>query len=345
MKNLVQFLQLFADEGAAAAPAGGTETAPAAEIETAEVPVKVGDTMADGTTVENAKVAAALNRQLNRHPELRKVYGQTGAQPAQIQQAQPAQIRPEQTDSQESVPAEQTAEEKWEALKKGEYKEMYGRDVQNAIRDRFKNQSDAQQKLDGMQPMLQALMKKAGAESVEELQELILNDDSLYEDEAEARGMTVEQYKHMKELEDEHARNEAEKQQREQHQMLQNHVATVRQQAEELKQMFPGFDLDKEMTNPDFVRMTMPGQLSVKQAYMALHGDELIPQLMTYGMDRAKEQIGQTIQAQRQRPAEGAMSGKSQQAAEPKIDPAKLTRKEREMYKKLARQGYYVSFD
>ena len=78
---------------------------------------------------------------------------------------------------------------------------------------------------------------------------------------------------------------------------------------------------------------------------MALHGEELIPQLLGYGMDRAKQQMGQTIQAQRMRPAEGAMNGQSQVAAEPKIDPAKLSRKEREMYKQLVRKNVFVSFD
>ena len=97
--------------------------------------------------------------------------------------------------------------------------------------------------------------------------------------------------------------------------------------------------------NPEFVKLTMPGGISVKQAYMALHGDELIPQLMGYGMNRAREQMGQTIQAQRIRPAEGAMSGKSQAAAEPKIDPSKLTRDEMKMYKQMIRKGTFVSFD
>ena len=157
--------------------------------------------------------------------------------------------------------------------------------------------------------------------------------------------MTVEKYKYMRQLEDEHERNEAEKRQRAQQQMLQQHVGSIRQQAEELKQMFPGFNLDQEMLNPEFVKLTMPGGISVKQAYMALHGDELIPQLMGYGMNRAREQMGQTIQAQRIRPAEGAMSGKSQAAAEPKIDPSKLTRDEMKMYKQMIRKGTFVSFD
>ena len=127
--------------------------------------------------------------------------------------------------------------------------------------------------------------------------------------------------------------------------MLQQHVSTIRQQAEELKQMFPSFNIDQEMENPEFIKLTQPGGISVKKAYMALHADELIPQLMGYGMQKAREQMGQTIQAQRARPAEGAMSGKNPAAAEPRINPRNLTRAEMKKYKDLIRMDKFTSFD
>ena len=84
-------LQYFADE-AAAAPAEVADPGTAAE---GPESFNVGDELADGTKVESAQVAAALNRQMKRHPELRKVYGQRQpaqpAQPAQQQQTQPSQ--------------------------------------------------------------------------------------------------------------------------------------------------------------------------------------------------------------------------------------------------------------
>ena len=85
---------------------------------------------------------------------------------------------------------------------------------------------------------------------------------------------------------------------------------------------------------------------SVKQAYDAIHGDELRAQAVAYGMDRTRQQLGQTIQAQQARPGEGAMSGKNQAAAaEPKINPANMTRKDREAYKRMIRKGVPISFD
>lgn len=323
--------QLFADEGAAAEPAGGgMETGTAAEAGTEAQTVNVGDTLSDGSQVQDPQVAAAMNKRLRQHPELREAFF------GQKEQAQePAMQQP--------APAEPTIEEWAEAKKK--FAKFYGEDVGNAVRDRFKNQDDLRQKLDSMQPMLDALMIKTGAENVEELQKLIVDDDSLYEDKAEEMGMSVEAYKNFKALQDEHDKRAAEDAKRAASEMMRSHVANIRRQAEELKQQFSNFDLDKEMLNPEFIQMTKPGGITVKQAYLALHGDELIPQSINYGMNKAKEQLGQTIQAQKARPAEGAMTGKNPAAAEPRINPRNLSRAEMKKYKELIRMDKFTSFD
>ena len=344
MNRIVMDLQWFTEAGAAAAEApaaaGGTGSESAAEMPAG--PVNVGDTLADGTQVKSAKVAATLEKQMKRHPELRKVYGQ-GVPQGQAQQAPaaagPAQGTPGQTQ-------ENTIQKRWEELKKGEFREMYGQDVQKAIQDRFKNQEDANRQLESMQPMLQALMKKAGVESVQELSELILDDDSLYEDEAEEMGMTVERYKEFKALQDEHDRRQQEDRQAQERQFWTNHFSSLAAQAEELKKTFPNFDLQAEMQNETFRRLTMPNSgVNLEDAYYAVHRRELGPQIMAYGMNRAREQMGQTLQAQRQRPVEGAMKGQAQAAAEMKIDPRKLDPKERQRIRDLVHRGKKISFD
>lgn len=345
-------LQLFAEEGAAAAapaPAGGgAETGNAADTGSIAGELRVGDTLGDGTQVTDAKVAAALNRQMNRHPELRKVYGQNQKQAAQAQQAQaaPQQGEPEQVNQPDELQA------RWDAAKKGEFKELFGNDVQKAIKDRFKNQADATQQLTAVNEELGKykkitglLMQKAGAENFDEFSQMVEDDDSLYEEEAEAMGMPVEAYKNFRKLQEEHDAAIAREQRAEERERNMQHLAGLQQQAEEMKQMFPNFDLQSEMANPEFFRLTAPGGITVKQAYMALHGDELIPQLMGYGMQRAQEQMGQTLQAQRSRPAEGAMSAKNQAAAEPALNPASLARGERNKIKEYVRKYGPVSFD
>ena len=335
MKKYAMNLTLFAEGGAA--PAGGGADAGTA-AESAPVAVNIGDTMNDGSTVADAQVAAAMNRQLKRHPEMRERY---------FGQVQPAQEQAEQQATQEDQNAAgNTAEDRWNELKKGEYREQYGRDVQNAVRERFKNQEDARQKLESMQPMLAALMKKQGVDSVEALQESILNDDSLYEEEAEEAGMTVEGFRMYKQMEDENKRIKAQEEQQRNDAILRQHVAGLVQQADELKKTFPNFDLREELQNETFRDLVKPGsKIGLADAYFAIHREDLQKQLLGYGMQRAQQQMGQTIAAQGMRPQEGAMSSRNAAAAEPKINPKNLSKEERKAYKDLARKGTYVSFD
>jgi len=325
--------QLFADEGAAAAPAGGgAEAGTAAESGTAEQTVNVGDTLSDGSQVQDPQVAAAMNKRLKQHPELRDAFfGQKAEQQIQGQQ---------------QMPAEEPTPEQWAEAKK-KFAKFYGDDVKSAVKDRFKNQEDANAKLENVQPMLDALMKKLDVDNVDDLRDMILNDDSLYEEDAEKAGMSVEGYKRFKQLQDEHDQAIANQQKAEQQQQFQNHIIGLKQQADELRKIFPSFDFDSEIqNNEEFFRLTSPDYgLTVEQAYYALHGKEMIPQLLAYGMQRAQSQMGNTIQAQRARPAEGAMNGKNPAAAEPRIDPRKLSRPEQKKYKELIRMNKFTSFD
>ena len=94
------------------------------------------------------------------------------------------------------------------------------------------------------------------------------------------------------------------------------------------------------MQNEVFRRLTMPGSgVSVEDAYYTIHRKELEPQVMAYGMNRARQQMGQTIQAQRARPAEGAMRSQGQVAADVKVDFSRLSRKERDEYRRQVHAG------
>jgi len=333
-------LQQFAGEEAAAVTetagaetagaAGATSVTPAAQ--SAEPVMAAGDSLPDGTTVKNAQVAAALEKQMKRHPELRNVYGKGQPNTAQ-QTGQPAEA------------AEPTREEKWSKIRE-EYADFYGRDVKGAVNDRFKNQKDNAEALNKLEPMLKVLRDRAGVESNDDLIKQVMDDDSLYEEEANKRGMTIPAYRHMMELENQlHQAQEAEAQ-RQETARIQQHFGKLREQEQAMKQLYPDFSLEKELQNPNFMRLTSPDVgVSVEDAYYAVHHKELAPQMMAYGMERAKNQLSQTLQAQRSRPAEGAMKTQGQPAAAVRIDPRNMTRKEREEIKRQVRLGKRVSFD
>ena len=116
------------------------------------------------------------------------------------------------------------------------------------------------------------------------------------------------------------------------------HFTNLAQQAEELRKIFPDFDLRTEMQNETFKRLTMPNSgLTLEAAYYAVHHKDLEAQAMGYGIQRAQQQISQTLQANRSLPVEGAL--KTGQPADIAIDPRKMTREQRQNLIERARRG------
>lgn len=308
MLNWILNLQLFADGAGGGAAAGvGGEAAGSAD---GSAPIQEG-TLPDGTRVDR-RLAERMEKQRRKNPDL-------------YRQAQPVTEHAEEQPQQEQA----NPEEDWNEIKK-RYADQYGADVQAAIQSRFKNQADLQAQLNGLKPMLDRLASQRGIQAgdYQALSQAILDDDSLYEEEADAAGMTVSAYKQLKAMEAEvqAAREQQERNQKEI--FFQQHLKNLVTQAEALKQTFPEFDLQKELENPNFKRMTAPDvNLSVEDAYYACHHAELAPKAVMAGVQHAQRQIAQSLQANANRPLEGAMKG-NQQAAHIAIDPKSMTRQQ-----------------
>ena len=238
-----------------------------------------------------------------------------------------------------------TPEEEFDELIHGKYSQQYQQRFQNAISERFKNQADLQGQLNGLKPMLDALAKQHGIEAgdYQALSNAILDDDSLYEDEAEAAGMTVEAYKSYKKLKAHADEMDQRAEQSRQESEIRQHLQGLARAGEQLKQKFPDFDLMKELQNPAFRRMTAPNSgLTVEQAYYAVHYNELAPQIMAAGVRTAQQRIAQSMQTNSARPMEGAMQGNNT-AADIHIDPRTMTREQREAIKARVRRGETVT--
>ncbi len=314
---------------------GGAGAAPAAGGDGGEAAVTPG-VLEDGTQVDD-RLAARI-KELDQKRKARgeapmKLQPKAKQQAAQPQAGQP-QAAPQQDPS---------LEDQWNEAKNGKYKELYGRDVKAAIQDRFKNQDDAKAQLDKLGPMLSLLMERAGVENVDDLVKNIMDDDSLYEEEAERRGMTVEGVKNLRALEEENARLKAKEQQDAERMFVEQHLQKLAMQAEELKKIYPNFDLRTELQNDTFRRLTAPNSgLDVKTAFYAVHHDELEPQAISYGIQRAQQQMSQSLQANSRRPVEGAaLRG---QPAEYAIDPRNMTREQRERLIERAKRGEKITF-
>lgn len=334
MAKMFMNLHLFGDGGAA-----GASAAPAAGAgEGGEAAVVAPGTLDDGTQVD-ARLAARMEEQARKRKARGQEPVQMAAPAAKAPEAQPAAAQPA------AQEAEPSLEDQWAEAKKGKFKDLIGRDIQAAIQDRFKNQKDANETLEKLQPALKALAKQRGIEDgdLEALANSIMSDDSLFEEEADKAGMSVEAYRTQQQLMAENARYREREAQEQEDMFFRQHFAKLAQQAEDLKKIYPGFDLQKELQNEVFRRLTMPNSgVSVKDAYYAVHHDELEPQAMAYGIQRAQQQISQTIQANQARPVEGAL--RNQQPANIAIDPRTMTKEQRENLKERARRGETIIF-
>jgi len=277
------------------------------------------------------RIASEMKRQMAAHPE--KYAGKPQAQP-QVD-AQAAQADPEKA-------AQAELQARWDAAKKGEFAKLYGQDVQNAIRERFKNQRQETAELDGyrqLEPMLKVLRERAGVETNADLSKQILDDDSLYEDAANEAGMTVQAYKEFLKFKNEHDQHVREQAEQQRQDVVHRHYINLTKQAEALKERFPNFNLDQELQNETFLRLTSPAVgIPVEAAYMSVHYNELAPQMMAYGMQRAKNQMAQNIMVKGARPREGGLNTQNT-AADMQMNFKAMDRKDRQKVYDLIHRG------
>ena len=88
------------------------------------------------------------------------------------------------------------------------------------------------------------------------------------------------------------------------------HFEGLTRQAEEMKRTFPGFDLQTELRNPAFARMTSPSVgVSLEDAYYAVHRKELQTAAMQVTAQKTAQKISNAIVSGSHRPSENGTSG------------------------------------
>lgn len=245
-----------------------------------------------------------------------------------------------------------TAEDEWDTLINGKYKEQYGKAVKDAVNKRFKNQKDLQGQIDAIDPIIRAIAQRYdiqadanGSIPIQALSDKVLNDNAMYEQEAFERGMSVEDLKQMKALERENAQLRRSTQQSQEEREWDNLVA----QGEELKAMYPSFDMDTEMLNPEFGKSLAFFKSSgiysdpVRRAYELVHRDEIMGGAMQYAVQQTQQKISNSIQSGMARPQENGTS-QSAAGAPTALDPSKLSREQIEDIKRRAARGERITF-
>ena len=254
------------------------------------------------------------------------------------------------TDTGEQVAAAQEQPvESFESLIKGRYKEDYHNAVQQAINRRFRNQQDNQQIIDSMNPVMTMLAARYGIQPDENgaldyqaLHDQIANDNSMYEEEAFQRGMNVEDLKHMRQLEFQNAQLQRQMDASLRDEQSRREFQALVEAGEQLKQIYPDFNLGIEMENPDFGRLVAVN-VPLRTAYEIVHHDEIMEGSMRYAVQQTQQKISNSIQSGMKRPAENGTS--SQSAGDVgAVDPSKFSLKDFAKIKARAERGERITY-
>ncbi len=236
----------------------------------------------------------------------------------------------------------------FENMIKGEYKEQFDARIQELLSKRFKNSEAVAERQKKLTPILEVLGNKYGVDTsdidkmdLDKLNKAIMEDDSYYEQEAIEKGIPVETLKEMRRMEAENKRmREAMEARQRQDQGRKAYEELVRQ-AEEVKKVYPGFDLRTEMNNPEFGRL-IAGGVNARTAYEVVHKDQIQPAMAQYMAQRTAEKISNHIQSGARRPGENGAN--SQSAPVFKTDVTKLTREDRAEIARRVARGEKIKF-
>lgn len=289
-----------------------------------------GGTGAEGATGVTATAAGSQQKGVKSNPLADVKYG---LQPTE-EKAPAAEVVENPTEDRNA---------KFEALIKGEYKDLYDARVQDTVQKRLKSSKETVEKYEALAPTLEALAKKYGVDAadIKALNKAIEDDDSYYEQEALEKGITVEQLKEIRKMEKENAELKRQMEEQNRKDNANKLYAQWMEQAETAKSVYPSFDLRAEMQNPKFVDL-LRSNIDVRTAYEVIHKDDIIAGAMQFTAKKVEQKIADKIIAGGARPSENGNS--SQGASVTKSDVSTLTRADRAEIARRVARGEKISF-
>lgn len=276
-----------------------------------------------------------------RQPGAESEYIEYGIAPGEEAQAGQVGSDYEYADEGEDLAAE------FEALtgRGGKFHELLGQRVSEAIQDRFKNQANLQGQVnkiaDDLSPLFLNYGLKAG--DFDGLKNAIANDENFYKAGAERAGLDIQQYKENLRLKADAERGRQITAQYEQQQRQNEMFSRWESEADELRQIFPNFDLGQEIQiNPEFAKLIDSG-LSVEQAFVSTHISEIMNGATAQSAQQASQQTVQNIRSRAARPQENGLRHAA--AIQRRSDPSALTNEDMdEIIRRVTEEGASVAF-
>lgn len=245
-------------------------------------------------------------------------------------------------DQQKTQEADLSAEFHDLVRKGGKYADAFNDRVQHIVQGRVGKMNDLQQRVDGFQPILDALSARYGESDVGRLSELIGADQGFYEDAAADAGVDVPTYLNMQRLERENA------QYRQQAEAARESAEAAQQaeawnaEADAMVEKYPGFDLMAELEgNETFGRM-LQGGVPMEDAYFACHRQDIMMAARRAAAENESQRVQASLRQGGQRMPENGVSQNASRIV--KADPSNLTNEDLAEIERRVRRGERIAF-
>lgn len=221
-------------------------------------------------------------------------------------------------------------------------------ELERMIQSRVKNsKSEVEQvtkQIQSLDPIVTSLYARYGVEDgdIQGLANAINADNSYLEEEAEAKGMTVEQLAYVKRLEMQNMMNQRQQRMTQEQMIKQQLQNKWDAESQEVKALYPEFDFATEIQSNETFQKLIRSNLPVKDAYEFAHREELEQAKQAAVASQMQKQVVSNIQARQERPKEAGLKG--QQGFQVRNDPSKLTSKDIKEIRKRVEAGEKISF-
>ena len=182
------------------------------------------------------------------------------------------------SESENRAAGENTGEEGFEGLINGKYKKEFSEKVQSIIDKRFKKTKELEAFYEGASPVINGLYEKFGLESGDfsGLESALGKENGVNENDGSKNAESDE-------------------------------MRSLVLQGEGLKELYPDFDIRKELCESELFFKLVKNGISVKDAFETVHKDELISGAMEYTAHALKEQLAKGREERAARPLENGL--------------------------------------
>lgn len=225
---------------------------------------------------------------------------------------------------------------------KAKYKPELDEFTQGVVKQRLKEHGKLKEANAEMSGIVSDLAVRYGLDTndYEGIRKALGSDNSYYRDKAIEEGLTEDQYKLQQEAKYKSARYDQMMADKANKERFQNQLEAWRTESEAVKEFYPAFDFDKEITNKDYMQLLISG-VDPKTAYQVIHNDEIISGSMAMAANAGRQQTIDNIRSRGVRASEGAIG--SQPASHQSTDVKNLTKAQREELIRQAQRGATIT--